>query len=153
MVLRGMKLSTAEKELLRFLYDWIRPIRPGDIRKHIDVKHSTLNFQLEALQNKGVLTWEKYGPVSLTEEGKEVASHHLRHVALLELFLIETLALDKELAHKESMRVAPLIDCRVAEAIDAFLKNPQSSSCCGEIPPEEVCRTNEQMKGSSEDVP
>lgn len=148
-----MKLSNAEKRLLRFLYDWIRPIRPGDIKKHINVKHSTLNFQLETLQKKKLLTWEKYGPVSLTKQGRKVASHHLRHVALLELFLMETLALDKELAHRESMTVAPLIDCRVAEAIDSFLKNPQSSSCCGKIPPEEVCRANERIEGNSEDVP
>ncbi len=129
-----MELSPSEKRLLRFLFDWIRPIRPGDIKKELDIKHSTLNSQLEVLQEKKLVAWKKYGPASLTEEGKKVAAHHVRHAVLMEYFLIQVLELQKNVAHEESIKLAPLVSCRLTEAIDEFLDNPEHSPCCGQIP-------------------
>ena len=138
-----MELSINEKLLIRFLYDWIRPIRPGDLRKHLDVKHSTLNWQLDALQKKGFVVWEKYGPVSLTEKGRAIAEHHLRHAAILESFLLKLLMIDEKLAHEESMTLGPLMSCSLVEAVSAFLEHPEKSPCCGDIPPKDVCASEE----------
>ena len=143
-----MKLSTTEKHLLWFLYDWIRPIRPGDMKEHLELKHSTLNSQLEVLKKKGLVSWKKYGPASLTQLGRMVASHHVRHTRLLEFFLINTLSIDEEVAHEESITLAPLVSCRLADAINSFLNNPERSPCCGEIPQlEERCVFEKQEEG------
>ncbi len=138
-----MELSINEKLLIRFLYDWIRPIRAGDLKKHLDIKHSTLNWQLEALQKKGFVVWEKYGPVSLTEKGRAVAEHHLRHVAILETLLLKILSIDKKLAHEECMTLGPLASCSLVEAISFFLEHPEKSPCCGDIPSKDICVTEE----------
>ena len=129
-----MELSASEKRLLRFLFYWIRPIRTGDLKEELNMKHSTLNSQLEVLQEKELISWKKYGPVSLTAKGTRVAAHHIRHAVLMEYFLIKTLNLPKDIAHEESIILAPLISCRLTDLIDNHLNNPDQSPCCGEIP-------------------
>ncbi len=109
------------------------------MKKHLNVKHSTLNWQLDSLQKKKLIEWEKYGPVSLTTEGKRIAEHHLRHAAILEVFLMRTLSVDQKFAHEESMTIGPLISCKLMKKIDHVLENLNHSPCCGDIPPEEVC--------------
>ncbi len=83
--------------------------------------------------------------VSLTEKGKEVASHHRRHAAILEAFLLKMLPIDEKIVHDESKVIGPLLSCHLVKAISALLEHPQQSPCkyCGAILPEDVCLLEE----------
>ena len=68
-------IKNKEHKVLDFLFYWGRPIRVGDLVKELKIKHSTLNSVLHRLSDEGMIRWETYGPVSLTENGKEKAAH------------------------------------------------------------------------------
>ncbi len=106
-----------DESVLDFLYFWQRPISPGNLANHLKIKHTTLNSSLKRLQKKDQVDWKKYGTVSLTEQGKNVAAHISNHHFIIEKFFKEFLNLSSEQAHKEALDLAPAISCTLIEAI------------------------------------
>lgn len=106
-----------ESKILRFLFKWIRPIRPGDLASRLNMKHQTVNSILKKFVESHLLEWEPYKNVELTEQGRLVAAHYDHHHNLLEHYLKDTLDLSDAQAHKESLRIAPLVSCRMISAI------------------------------------
>ncbi len=114
-----MILSPSENQVLEFLFYWKRAIRPGDLRKKLNIKHTTLNSILGRM--KDYIDWEKYGPVSLTMAGRERAAHLTNHHLIIERYLKETLDISNEVAHQEALQVAGTFSCQLIEAICAKL--------------------------------
>jgi DtxR family Mn-dependent transcriptional regulator len=106
-----------EDKVLEFLYYWNRPISSGILCKELNYKHSTLNSVLSRLVERGLVEWEKYSQIRLTEDGIETAAHLSNHHFIIEKFFIEHLSLSKEVAHKEAVKLAPHIDCVIIDAI------------------------------------
>ncbi|MHA1730940.1 MAG: metal-dependent transcriptional regulator [Promethearchaeota archaeon] len=118
-----------ESDVLRFLYHWERPIRPGDLARELGIKHQTVNSILKQLVGSGAITWEPYGSVELTESGRWVALHFDHHHNLFEHFLSDTLEIDDQDAHAEAKRIAPLVSCSLIEAICRKYGLSPSSPC------------------------
>ena len=106
-----------EDQVLEFLYFWNRPISTGNLRKHLDMKHSTLNSVILRLVEQKLVIWEKYSLVKLTEEGKDTAAHLSNHHFIIEKFFIEHLDLSEKIAHEEAVILSPHLSCIVIEAI------------------------------------
>ena len=112
-----MILNSSENQVLEFLFYWKRAIRPGDLKKELNIKHTTLNSILARLEEKNVITWKKYGPVSLTDAGRKSASHLTSHHLIIEYYLRKTLKIPDEVAHKEALHMANTFSCELIEAI------------------------------------
>ena len=110
-------IMNKEDSILDFLFFWKRPISPGNLKKKLDMKHSTLNSVINRLQKKDFLIWEKYESIRLTEKGKEEAMHFSKHHFIIEKFLIEDLKISEDIAHSAKRNKPSYIDCTLIEAI------------------------------------
>lgn len=133
-----------EQKIIDFLHKWIRPIRIGDLRvellkEQIAIPHSTLNSTIKRMQNEQIVHWEKYGPVSLTEEGQRVATHNQRHLHLVTMFLAKSLDLTHDEAQIESYRIAGILSCNLINKISQILNKPAKCICSATIPLVEDC--------------
>ena len=81
------------------------------------VAHSTINSVLIRLQKEGFITWKKYGPVALTEKGREYASHFTNHHLIIERFLKEILNFGGEKAHADAVAISRVTSCELIHAI------------------------------------
>ena len=127
--------NNKEKLILLFLNDWQRPIRPGDMANELHIKHTTLNSVLHKLKEKAVITWEKYGTVSLTKKGLRHSNHFRRHHHLFALFLSKTLELEVEESHQQvTIAFTSNLPCKLIEKVDEKLNYPQICNCNTPIP-------------------
>ena len=108
-----------EKEnlVLDFLYFWNRPIRAGDLKSKLNIKHSTLNSILKRLEDQKLLVWEKYKEIQLTEEGETNAKHVTNHHFIIERFLKKSLNCSDKFAHDEALHLAGTFSCELIEEI------------------------------------
>lgn len=133
-----------EEKLLDFLYSWLRPIRIGDLKKELEkentaIPHSSINSIIKRLVDDELITWQKYGPISLTQKGQQQAAHKQRHFHLLIMFFMNTLNLSHREAKKESYAIASVISCNMIDQISRELNNPQKCHCNESIPRVEEC--------------
>ncbi len=143
-ILRRMSSSTEaishqEKKILEFIYRWLRPIRAGDLSKEMNIKHTTLNSQLEALETKNLIKWNRYGPIELTDYGRERAKHINRHHGIIETFLIEILGMEPNEAQKETTTLAPVVSCHFINSLGDRFSLPDICACGNPIPSSEEC--------------
>ena len=132
-------ITPQEKKILEFVYRWLRPIRVGDLSKEMNIKHTTLNSQLESLEKKRLIQWNRYGPVKLTSKGEEKAKHINRHHGIIETFLIEILGMDIEKAQNETLVLAPVVSCNFVNALGEKFNLPTKCACGNPIPTIEEC--------------
>ena len=75
--------------------------RVGDIAKHLDCSAATVTEMFVRLSKKGLVNYEKYGGVTLTEKGRKVGEDvDMRHSILRDL-LIE-LGIDENIADEDA---------------------------------------------------
>lgn len=139
MTVQENELSVQENKVLEFIYRWFRPIRTGDLSKEMDIKHTTLNSQLKALEDKKFIKWDRYGSVVLTPKGMDKAKHLNRHHGILETFMIEILGMEKNKAQLETLSLAPVVSCNFINLIGDKFNLPTRCACGNEIPTEKEC--------------
>jgi DtxR family Mn-dependent transcriptional regulator len=76
------------------------------------------------LADLGLLEYERYHGVRLTERGREVALEVLRHHRLIELFLAEELGMSWDRVHAEAEVLEHVLSEDLEELISARLGNP-----------------------------
>ncbi len=82
-----------------------RVVRVKDIAKSLKVKMPSVSAALQKLSEKGLIIYEKYGYVDLTEEGKKIADKvYSRHACLTDFFH-NILRIDAKTAEEEACRV------------------------------------------------
>ncbi|MHA1583613.1 MAG: metal-dependent transcriptional regulator [Promethearchaeota archaeon] len=116
-MLENNLIREKENAVLDLLFYLKHPIKVGELKERLKVKHSTLNSVLKRLETQNLIKWEKYGPVTLTEQGLENASHLTQHHYILEEFFKNSLDIPEGLAHSEALRLAGAFSCEFIEAI------------------------------------
>lgn len=61
----------------------------NEISKHLDIKMPTVNSMMKRLAEKGLVKYESYKPLRLTEAGKKQAALIIRKHRLTEMYLVE----------------------------------------------------------------
>jgi Mn-dependent DtxR family transcriptional regulator len=103
--------------MIEFLFYLNRPIIPGDLSNELQIKHSTLNSVLKRLQEEGMINWEKYRNISLTEKGIETGKHLTQYHLILERFLSEVLGMESNVAHSEALDLSPHVSYNLIKSI------------------------------------
>ncbi len=76
-----------------------------ELATFMDVSPASVTEMLKALANEGLVEYEKYRGVKLTEEGLNYARQIRKKHHVLENFLINVLNVDDATAHKEACRL------------------------------------------------
>jgi DtxR family transcriptional regulator, Mn-dependent transcriptional regulator len=122
-------------------------VSTSDISGRLNTKASSVTDMVQKLSDKGLLTYEKYQGVHLTETGREVATRIIRKHRLWEVFLVEKLSFKWDEVHEMAEQLEHIQSKELTERLDAFLGYPQYDPHGDPIPdpsgsfPEQI-RTN-----------
>lgn len=103
-----MKLTDIQEEYLKTIYmleNTEKIARVTDIAKKLNKTKSTVNYSIKNLKEEGLIDYETYGEIALTEEGKRKAQKILEAYDIVYLFLTEILQVDDEKAEKEASKI------------------------------------------------
>jgi DtxR family Mn-dependent transcriptional regulator len=126
-----MPSSTVEDYLKRILLEEHAEPRAdglvptGRIAAALGVAPGTVTAMVKALADGGLVAYEPYSGVRLTDAGRLLASHVLRRHRLVEQFLVQVLGMDWSEVHREAESLEHAISDRVLERIDEMLGHPE----------------------------
>jgi DtxR family Mn-dependent transcriptional regulator len=93
-------------------------IRSTDIASALGISKASVSSMMNVLREAGYVTKEKYGTVTLTENGRNVAADIKRRYELLKKFLHDILGVEAAIAAEDACRMEHLISPETADQID-----------------------------------
>jgi DtxR family Mn-dependent transcriptional regulator len=123
--------SPSVENYLEALYDLSmegEPIRTTKIAASLGLSPASVTEMVQRLAGEGYLEYKRYHGVRLTPKGIAMATDVLRRRRLLEVFLLNVLGLDLDLAQEEAHRMEHAISTEVEDRLCALLGNPQASA-------------------------
>lgn len=128
-----MPTSTVEDYLKAI---WLEEQRPrgaaterlvgmGQIAQALEVAPGTVTAMVKTLERSGLLLYEPYSGVRLSDEGRKAATHVVRRHRLIELFLVEKLGFDWSEVHEEAERLEHAMSDKLIDRLDEMLGYPR----------------------------
>jgi DtxR family transcriptional regulator, Mn-dependent transcriptional regulator len=96
----------------------------GQLASALGVVPGTATTMVKALSESGLVRYEPYMGVRLTEAGEKLATLVLRRHRLIELFLVKVLGMSWADVHDEAERLEHAVSERLIERIDEMLGRP-----------------------------
>ncbi len=96
--------------------------RSIDIARALNVSRPSVNKSLSVLKESGMVEHERYGVISLTEEGRIIASRVRDLHDTLKLFLTDILNIPAEIAEVDACRMEHVISEMTANNLKKYLK-------------------------------
>jgi DtxR family Mn-dependent transcriptional regulator len=118
------ELSSTLEDYLEAIYrleNEKRAARVRDISQYLGVAKSTVNAALKSLSAKGLIAYEPYQLIVLTEKGKERASEIVLYHEVMRHFLSDILAIERERAEHVACEMEHAVDRDVIERFACFL--------------------------------
>ena len=106
----------------------------GQIASALAVAPGTVTAMVKGLEKDGLLEYEPYSGVRLSEEGRHQAARVLRRHRLTELFLVEVLGFDWSEVHEEAEQLEHAMSEKLIDRIDAHLGHPTTDPHGDPIP-------------------
>jgi len=135
-------LSDVMEDYLKAIYVLQRetgpPVRTSALADYLDVTPPTVTSMLEKLDERGLISREKYKGVELTPEGETVALEVLRHHRLLESYLAEHLDYTWSEVHDEADALEHHISEEFERRVAAALGEPRVDPHGDPIPSEDL---------------
>lgn len=103
-----MELTQVQEEYLKIMYilgQTKNEIRVTDIAERLDKSKASVNAAINTLKNEGVLEYEPYGKIELTDIGKKAAKKIVEANDIVKLFLTEILGVKEEVAEAEASKM------------------------------------------------
>ena len=101
-------ISKASEEYLKTMYILKQQngnIRVTDIAKKMNCTKPSVNKAIYNLKDSGLLNYESYGTIELTEKGEDLAKKILEAYDIVYVFLKDVLNLDEEEAESEAEKI------------------------------------------------
>ncbi len=92
-------------EAIVILSEKNKVVRVKDIAKSLSIKMPSVSAALNKLKDKGLIEYEKYGFIELTDEGKTVADSIYQRHSCLSGYYTEVLMLEGGKAEEEACKV------------------------------------------------
>ena len=108
-----MDLSKTQEEYLKTIYLLNKEegkARVTDIALMLNKAKATVNYTVTNLKSLGLLNYETYGEISLTDEGNKLAKKILEAYDIVYLFLNNILEIDNEKAKEEATKIKATLD-------------------------------------------
>ena len=114
------------KALLKISFDnGFEEVGTNELATALSVKPATANDMLKKLKEKELVEYEKYGKISLTEEGKKNAIDVIRKHRLWETFLYEKLEFSWDEVHEVAEQLEHIQSEKLVDKLDKFLDYPE----------------------------
>lgn len=121
--------SHIEENYLKAIYKQTERNKDGaytnDIANELNVKAATVTEAFKKLGDKGLIFYEKYKAVTLTEDGRAVAIKTIRKHRLWEVFLVEKLGFKWDEIHPMAEELEHVGFEELTERLAKFLGNPE----------------------------
>lgn len=96
----------------------------GLLAKRLEVSPGTVTSMLRTLAESGLVNYQAYEGVRLTDSGRRLALRVLRRHRLVELFLVKTLGLTWDEVHEEAEHLEHAVSDSLVDRIDEYLEYP-----------------------------
>lgn len=106
-------ITKATEEYLKTMYilkKQNKNIRVTDIANKMQCTKPSVNKALHNLKNNGLINYEIYGTIELTQDGEKLAKKVLEAYDIVYLFLKEVLNIEEEKAHNEAEKIKSIIE-------------------------------------------
>ena len=100
----------------------------------LSVAPGTVTAMMKTLADSGLLAYEPYSGVRLTDSGRQLAVHVLRRHRLIELFLVKVMGMDWSEVHAEAEELEHAVSDRLIERMDEMLGYPSADPHGDPIP-------------------
>jgi DtxR family Mn-dependent transcriptional regulator len=104
------------------------------ISSALSVAPGTVTAMMKTLADSGLLSYEPYSGVRLTDSGRQLAVHVLRRHRLIELFLVKVMGMDWSEVHGEAEELEHAVSDRLIERMDEMLGHPSADPHGDPIP-------------------
>lgn len=122
-------MSVAIENFVKAIYNNekqdITNTKPGNIASKLGISNAAATDMAKKLHVKGLLNYEKYKALKLTENGEKMALNVIRKHRLWEAFLFKTFDMSLHEIHREAELLEHETSDFLAEKISAFLGNPK----------------------------
>jgi DtxR family transcriptional regulator, Mn-dependent transcriptional regulator len=129
------KLSSSKEDYLEAILHLVRRDRVArvrDIAARLGVRMPAVTAALKDLSARGLVNYDPYQVVTLTDPGREVAEEVSRRHTFLRKFLVEVLGLDEEVAEANACRMEHAVDAALLERLHGFAEFVQACPRAGE---------------------
>ncbi len=109
-------------EAISHIVDAKKVARGKDIASRLKVSRASVTEALRALSKKGLVNYEPYEVITLTEKGKAAAEDVIRRHGALKDFFIKVLAIDEEIAEESACRIEHAAPPEVIDRLIRFVK-------------------------------
>jgi DtxR family Mn-dependent transcriptional regulator len=106
--------------------------RAKDIASKLGIQRGSVTGALKSLEEKGLINYEPYSFITLTQEGKKIAEEITYRHSVLKDFLSNVLQIDAETAENTACRMEHTIDRKTLERLVCFIDYINKSSSEGE---------------------
>ncbi|QNL50352.1 metal-dependent transcriptional regulator [Olivibacter sp. SDN3] len=97
----------------------------NQIAAHLNVRPATATDMLKKLKEKGLVDYQKYGKISLTDQGRTHAIAVVRKHRLWETFLFDKLGFSWDEVHEVAEQLEHIKSEKLVERLDKYLGFPQ----------------------------
>lgn len=123
-----MPSSTVEDYLKQIYHGQQRfpgkPVAMGWLASAVGVTPGTATAMVKALADAGLVQYAPRGGTNLSKKGERLALGVLRRHRIVELFLVQVLAVDWSEVHQDAERLEHAISDELLERISAYLGHP-----------------------------
>lgn len=96
-------------------------VRSVDVANYLGVSRPSVNKAVGILKDLEMVDQEPYGPIILTDRGREEAKEVARRHRVLRKFLIEVLGVDGEIADEDACKMEHVISQQTADKLIEYL--------------------------------
>lgn len=135
-VLRALRTEAVE-DFLKAAYKIERlqsPVPTTALASALNIKPPSVTEMAKKLSEHGLLEYEKYKGIRLTESGHRIALEVIRHHRLIEMYLTEALGYSWDEVHEEADRLEHVISEQFEARIAAALGHPEQDPHGDPIP-------------------
>lgn len=107
-----MELTNSQEEYLKTIYILKTTnieIKVTEIANRLSKTKASVNNAINLLKEEGLVTYEKYGPIQLTELGEREAIKIIEANDIVKLFLTDIINVNAENAEKEAKEIKTIL--------------------------------------------
>ena len=97
-------------------------VRSVDVANALQVSRASVTKAMGVLKEMGLADHEKYGTITLTDEGKRIAKSVKKRHEALKGFLVEVLGVKENAAEEEACKMEHVISPETLELLEAFIQ-------------------------------
>ena len=119
--------SITEENYLKALFTLANDdgeVNLSDLSELLKVSKPTANSMVKNLQRQGMVNYEKYKPLSLTDMGKKTAALVIRKHRLTEMYLVEKMGFGWEEVHEIAEQIEHIKSPNFFDRMDQLMGNP-----------------------------